>query len=260
MGVGKSGVWSSIPIQKCLRKSPAPQAALRLDTSHSPLWPVLTRHGQRLGATPFPHTALLGSLDWCTGPSSLHHPTYIRRKESGLWPLHSFPREKGTIECGLVPRRNGFRSCGGPSGPTKAVLSLSTLETQCSYLFLSELGKNNVKEILFLPLSLGWGESSSIGGGDWASKISQIFLETWELSKQGPSVAWNSFVSILIPKGKWVEKRVAEGGRDREILKGKRWSVSLLSLVLAYSILYQQMVTSLCTCTQLPVFQTQSKG
>lgn len=139
---------------------------------------MLTRRGQRLGATPFPHTALLGSLDWSTGPSSLHHPTCIRRKESGLWPLHSLPREEGTIECGLVPSRDGFRSCGGPSGPTKAVLSLSTLETQCSYLFLSELGKNNEKEILFLPLSLGWGESNSIGGRRLGQqKLTDIFRD-----------------------------------------------------------------------------------
>lgn len=80
----------------------------------------------------------------------------------GSWPLHSFPRE-GTIECGLVPSRDGFRSCGGSSGPTKAVLFLSTLETQCSYLFLSELGKNNEKEILFLPLSWVGGEQQYTG-------------------------------------------------------------------------------------------------
>lgn len=60
----------------------------------------------------------------------------------------------------------------------KAVLSLSTLETQCSYLFLSELGKNNEKEILFLPLSLGWGESSSIRGRRLGQqKLTDIFRD-----------------------------------------------------------------------------------
>lgn len=102
------------------------------------------------------------------------------KKESlGSWPLHPFPREEEeTTECGLVPIRDGFRRCGGPPGLTKAVFSLSTLETQCSYLFLSELGKNNETEILFLPLSLGWGESSSIWGRRLGQqKLTDIFRD-----------------------------------------------------------------------------------
>lgn len=82
------GGWEECCLRLCPNpempeKAPGAQAALRLDTSHSPLWPVLTRRGQRLGATPFPHTAPLG----CPSPSSLCHPTYTRRKESGLLAL-----------------------------------------------------------------------------------------------------------------------------------------------------------------------------
>lgn len=82
------GGWEECCLRLCPNpempeKAPGAQAALRLDTSHSPLWPVLTRRGQRLGATPFPHAAPLG----CPSPSSLCHPTYTRRKESGLLAL-----------------------------------------------------------------------------------------------------------------------------------------------------------------------------
>lgn len=56
-------------------------------------------------------------------------------------------------------------------------------------------------------------------GRDRAGRASQIFLETWELSKQGASEAGNDFVSISILKGQMggLEKgacSVAATGKD----------------------------------------------
>lgn len=77
------------------------------------------------------------------------------------------------------PQQGWLQMLWRPSRPDKGSFStLSTLETQCSYLFLSELRKNNEREILFLPLSLGWGESSSIWGRRLGQqKLTDIFRD-----------------------------------------------------------------------------------
>lgn len=78
------------------------------------------------------------------------------------------------------PQQGWLQMLWRPSRPNKGrfFFPLSTLETQCSYLFLSELGKNNEREILFLPLSLGWGESSSIWGRRLGQqKLTDIFRD-----------------------------------------------------------------------------------
>lgn len=173
----------------CLRLCPnpempekAPRATSSPEVGHFPQPPLACADQAWSGAG---HQAI-PTYSSSRQPGLVHRPQFpspchIYKKE-GVWalgPSTPFPeKEKGLQSVDLSPAVMASDACGCPPGPTKAGFSLSTLETQCSYLFLSELGKNNKKEILFLPLSLGWGECSSLWGRRLGQqKLTDIFRD-----------------------------------------------------------------------------------
>lgn len=113
--------------EQCLKLYPnpempekAPRATSSFEVGRFPQPPLACadQAWPEAGATPFPHTALLGSLDWCRGPSSLHHPTYIRRKESGLLasPFLSQRRDYRVWTC---PQQGWLQKLWQPFRPNK---------------------------------------------------------------------------------------------------------------------------------------------
>lgn len=156
------------------------------------------------------HRLLLVRTGQAAGPPAPPHWP----REGGSSPFSSSrgsSRSSRPSECGPGPARSG-----SPPDSTKAVSPLNCGNSAFLIYSILSLERAVTGRSDFFP---EWraGRARTLQGGDWAGRSPQIFLETWELSKQGPSGARDAFVSIPVLQA-W---RQRVGGGSRAQVKGQ---------------------------------------